>query len=83
MAIWYLFGERCCIIIVLAHSEKRFGVHLFTLKGDKKMKKQALAIAIASALVAPSAFAAQDTSGMQYTSAAEGFYASIRAQVGF
>ena len=47
------------------------------------MKKQALAIAIASALVAPSAFAAQDTSGMQYTSAAEGFYASIRAQVDF
>ena len=45
------------------------------------MKKQALAIAIASALVAPSAFAAQDTSGMQYTSAAEGFYASIRAQL--
>ena len=47
------------------------------------MKKQALAIAIASALVAPSAFAAQDTSGMQYTSAAEGFYASIRAQLDF
>lgn len=43
------------------------------------MKKQALAIAIASALAAPSAFAAQDTSGMHYTSASEGFYASIRA----
>ena len=42
------------------------------------MKKQALAIAIASALVAPSAFAAQDTAGMHYTSASEGFYASIR-----
>ena len=44
------------------------------------MKKQALAIAIASALVAPSAFAAQDTSGMHFTSASEGFYASIRAR---
>lgn len=44
------------------------------------MKKQALAIAIASALAAPSAFAATDTSGMQYTSASEGFYASIRAR---
>ena len=42
------------------------------------MKKQALAIAIASALAAPSAFAAQDTAGMHYTSASEGFYASIR-----
>ncbi|MGI9307284.1 MAG: porin [Gammaproteobacteria bacterium] len=47
------------------------------------MKKQALAIAIASALAAPSAFAAQDTSGMQYTSAAEGFYASLRAHLDF
>ena len=44
------------------------------------MKKQALAIAIASALVATPSFAAQDTSGMHYTSASEGFYASIRAQ---
>ena len=43
------------------------------------MKKQALAIAIASAMAVPSAFAAQDTSGMHYTSASEGFYASIRA----
>ena len=42
------------------------------------MKKQALAIAIASALVATPSFAAQDTAGMHYTSAAEGFYASIR-----
>ena len=47
------------------------------------MKKQALAIAIASALVAPSAFAAQDTSGMHYTSASEGFYASLRARLDF
>ena len=44
------------------------------------MKKQALAIAIASALVATPSFAAQDTSGMHYTSASEGFYASIRAR---
>ena len=42
------------------------------------MKKQALTLAIAAALSAPSALAAQDTSGMHYTSAAEGFYASIR-----
>ena len=42
------------------------------------MKKQALTLAIAAALSAPSALAAQDTSGMRYTSAAEGFYASIR-----
>ncbi len=47
------------------------------------MKKQALAIAIASAMVAPSAFAAQDTSGMQFTSASEGFYASLRARLDF
>ncbi len=47
------------------------------------MKKQVLAVAIASALAAPSALAAQDTSGMQYTSAAEGFYASIRGQLDF
>lgn len=44
------------------------------------MKKQLLATAIAGALAAPGAFAAQDTSGMQYTSAAEGFYASIRVR---
>ena len=43
------------------------------------MKKQALTLAIAAALSAPSALAAQDTSGMHFTSAAEGFYASIRA----
>lgn len=44
------------------------------------MKKQALAIAIASALAAPSALAATDTSGMRYTSASEGFYASLRVE---
>ena len=44
------------------------------------MKKQALAIAIASAMVATPSFAAQDTAGMHYTSASEGFYASIRAR---
>ncbi|MGI9346796.1 MAG: porin [Gammaproteobacteria bacterium] len=43
------------------------------------MKKKAIVLAIAGALATPSAFAAQDTSGMQYTSASEGFYASIRA----
>ena len=46
----------------------------------KKMNKT-LAIAIAAAMVSPSAFAAQDTSGMQFTSASEGFYASIRARL--
>lgn len=44
------------------------------------MKKKILATAIASAMVMPSAFAAQDTSGMRYTSASEGFYASIRVE---
>ncbi len=42
-----------------------------------------LAIAIAAAMVSPSAFAAQDTSGMQFTSASEGFYASLRADLSF
>jgi predicted porin len=41
--------------------------------------KKAIILAIAGALATPSAFAAEDTSGMLYTSAAEGFYASIRA----
>ena len=45
------------------------------------MKKQALTLAIAAALSAPSALAAQDTSGMRYTSAAEGFYASLRLEL--
>ena len=44
------------------------------------MKKKILAIAIAGAMATPSAFAAVDTSGMQYTSASEGFYASVRAR---
>ena len=44
------------------------------------MKKQALTLAIAAALSAPSALAAQDQQGMHYTSAAEGFYASIRVR---
>ena len=43
------------------------------------MKKKALTLAIAAALSAPASFAATDTSGMRYTSASEGFYASIRA----
>ena len=76
---WLLVG----IVVKRAYNDdiesisKGFGMQLSTLR-RKKMKKQALAIAIASALVAPSAFAAQDTSGMHYTSASEGFYASIR-----
>ena len=45
---------------------------------EKKMKKKALTLAIAAALSAPASFAAQDDSGMRYTSASEGFYASIR-----
>ena len=44
------------------------------------MNKKILAAAIAALVATPSAIAAQDTSGMQYTSAAEGFYASIRAR---
>ena len=56
---------------------KGFGMQLSTFR-RKKMKKQALAIAIASALVATPSFAAQDTAGMHYTSASEGFYASLR-----
>ena len=41
--------------------------------------KKAIILAIAGALATPSAFAAEDTSGMLYTSASEGFYASVRA----
>ena len=44
------------------------------------LKKKALALAIASAVAAPNAFAVQGSDGMHYTSAAEGLYASIRAQ---
>ena len=43
------------------------------------MKKKAIILAIAGAMATPSAFAAEDTNGMLYTSASEGFYASIRA----
>ena len=42
------------------------------------MKKKMLAAAIASVLAVPSAFAAIDDAGMKYTSAAEGFYGSLR-----
>ncbi len=45
-----------------------------------KINNKLIAIAVAGALTAPAAFAAQDTSGMQYTSASEGFYASIRVR---
>ena len=44
------------------------------------MKKKALTLAIAAALSAPASFAATDDSGMRYTSASEGFYASLRVQ---
>ena len=45
------------------------------------MKNKLLFIGLAAALASPSAFAATDTSGMRYTSAAEGFYASIRVRM--
>ena len=45
------------------------------------MKKKALTLAIAAALSAPASFAATDDSGMRYTSASEGFYASLRVQL--
>ncbi len=44
------------------------------------MKKKILVTAIASALIAPAAFAAEGTDGMTYTSASEGFYGSLRAR---
>lgn len=48
------------------------------------MKKKILALAIAGSLAVPqAALAAEDTAGMHYTSASEGFYASIRAQLTF
>jgi predicted porin len=43
------------------------------------MKKKALALAVAGAFFAPASYAAQDNAGMHYTSAAEGFYGSLRA----
>ena len=45
-----------------------------------KLQKRILALAVASALVAPNALAVQGSDGMHYTSASEGFYASIRAK---
>ena len=48
---------------------------------EKQMKKKALTLAIAAALSAPASFAATDDSGMRYTSASEGFYASLRVQI--
>ena len=48
---------------------------------EKQMKKKALTLAIAAALSAPASFAATDDSGMRYTSASEGFYASLRVQL--
>ncbi|MCH9704893.1 MAG: porin [Proteobacteria bacterium] len=44
------------------------------------MKKKILVTAIASALIAPAAFAAEGSDGMNYTSASEGFYGSLRAR---
>ncbi len=44
------------------------------------MKKKILVTAIASALIAPAAFAAEGRDGMNYTSASEGFYGSLRAR---
>ena len=42
------------------------------------MKKKILALAIAGSLAVPqAALAAEDSFGMQYTSASEGFYASF------
>ncbi len=44
------------------------------------MKKKILVTAIASALIAPAAFAAEGSDGMSYTSASEGFYGTLRAR---
>ena len=43
-----------------------------------KLNRKLWTAALAVAMTTPSAMAAQDTAGMHYTSAAEGFYASIR-----
>jgi predicted porin len=45
-----------------------------------KLNRKLWTAALAVAMTTPSAMAAQDTAGMHYTSAAEGFYASIRAR---
>ena len=42
------------------------------------LKNKTLALVVASALVMPSALAVEGSDGMHYTSAGEGFYASIR-----
>ena len=44
------------------------------------LKNKIIGAVLASALVAPPAFAVEGSDGMHYTSASEGFYASIRAQ---
>ena len=44
------------------------------------LKNKMLTLVVASALVMPSALAIEDSDGMHYTSASEGFYASLRAQ---
>ena len=43
-----------------------------------KLNRKLWTAALAVAMTTPSAMAAQDTAGMHYTSASEGFYASIR-----
>ena len=43
------------------------------------LKNKIIGAVLASALVAPPAFAVEGSDGMHYTSASEGFYASIRA----
>ena len=45
-----------------------------------KLNRKLWTAALAVAMTTPSAMAAQDTAGMHYTSAAEGFYASIRVR---
>ena len=44
------------------------------------LKNKTLALVVASALVMPSALAVEGSDGMHYTSAGEGFYASIRVR---
>ena len=43
-----------------------------------KIRTKIIALALASALAAPSALAVEGSDGMHYTSASEGFYASVR-----
>ena len=45
------------------------------------LKNKTLALVVASALVMPSALAVEGSDGMHYTSAGEGFYASIRVRL--